>query len=81
MDLDFMRRLDSKPNLLAFTNGVYDLDAGLFRAASPEDWLSTSVGYDYCAKEDPDADAAWPCSFARIFAALGRRHGSASSQP
>lgn len=73
MDLDFSRRLDSKLNLLAFTNGVYDLDAGLFRAARPEDWLSTSVGYDYCAKEDPDAAAAVARYWEMLHPEAGRR--------
>ena len=44
---DFVATLDSDPNLLAFSNGVWDLCEKAFRPASPEDRLSLSVGYDY----------------------------------
>ena len=44
---DFASKLDADDSLLCFENGVYDLDAGVFRAGRPDDNLSLSVGYDY----------------------------------
>jgi phage/plasmid-associated DNA primase len=40
-------QFDTKRNLLGFNNGVYDLDAGYFRSGAPEDFMTTTVGYDY----------------------------------
>jgi P4 family phage/plasmid primase-like protien len=37
---DFESRLDSKPNLIGFENGVYDLNADEFRDGTPDDMLS-----------------------------------------
>jgi P4 family phage/plasmid primase-like protien len=47
---DFASKLDSEDRLLCFENGVYDLDAGAFRAGRPDDNLSLSVGYDYASE-------------------------------
>jgi P4 family phage/plasmid primase-like protien len=55
LDKDFSEKIDSKPNLLAFDNGVYDLDAGVFRDGQPDDYVSMSCGYDY----DPNVDVAY----------------------
>ena len=44
---NFVTKLDADDGLLCFDNGVYDLDAGVFRAGRPEDNLSLSVGYDF----------------------------------
>lgn len=44
---DFYDKLDSKPNLLGFDNGVYDLDAQVFREGLPDDYLTMTCGYDY----------------------------------
>lgn len=44
---DFLDLLDFKRNLLAFTNGVYDLDAGIFRSGKPDDYITMTVGYEY----------------------------------
>lgn len=54
LDTKFEERLDSNINLLAFTNGVYDLEVGRFRQATPDDYLSISVGYTYLDYIDPD---------------------------
>jgi P4 family phage/plasmid primase-like protien len=43
----FLDQLDSKPHLLGFDNGVYDLDADEFRDGRPDDMVSLSVGFDY----------------------------------
>lgn len=43
----FVHQLDSNPKLLAFTNGVWDIENKTFRKATPEDYLSLSTGFDY----------------------------------
>lgn len=54
-DSDFLKRLDSNMDLLAFDNGVFCLSEGRFRMSTPEDLVSLSVGYDYDADPtDPD---------------------------
>jgi hypothetical protein len=44
---NFVERLDSKTNLIAFENGVYELDTSTFRASRPDDWVTRSTGYNY----------------------------------
>lgn len=46
-DADFISQLDSNPDLLGFTDGVYDLAKGEFRTCLPSDMVSISVGYAY----------------------------------
>ncbi len=46
-DPTFIRKLDANQNLLAFTNGVWDLKKCSFRKALAEDYLSMSTGYEY----------------------------------
>lgn len=46
-DGEFLKKLDSKINLIAFTNGVWDLENKAFRHAQPEDFVSLSVGFEY----------------------------------
>jgi P4 family phage/plasmid primase-like protien len=43
----FTDSLNSNKRLLAFDNGVYDLENNVFRQATMEDYLSITVGYDY----------------------------------
>ena len=43
----FLEGLDSKPNLLGFNNGVYNLDTGEFNDGFPEDMVSFSTKYNY----------------------------------
>ena len=50
----FLDKLDSKPNLLGFNNGVFDLDKNEFRAGLPEDYLTMSTGYDYTPVAEPE---------------------------
>lgn len=45
--LDFFQILDTKPELLCFENGVYDLMLHEFRKGLPQDNLSVSCGYEY----------------------------------
>ena len=51
---NFESNLDSKPHLVGFENGVYDLQMEEFRAGAPEDMLSFSTHVDYIAF-DPEA--------------------------
>eukprot|EP00976_Prorocentrum_cordatum_P045365 915958-Prorocentrum_minimum.AAC.2 len=44
---EFYDKLDTKKNLIAFNNGVFDLDKNEFRNTKPEDMLSMSTNYDY----------------------------------
>ena len=44
---DFEKELDSKPNLIGFENGVFDLDAHEFRDGRPDDMITFSTKYDY----------------------------------
>ena len=52
---DFHKSLDSKPNLICFTNGVYDMDTCEFREGLPEDYVSlcTNIPYVKYDKSDP----------------------------
>lgn len=53
-DSEFIRKLDSNRNLIAFTNGVWELKEHKFRKANPEDYVSLSVRYEYIP--DPNMD-------------------------
>ena len=46
-DDNFLSDLDSDPNIIAFTNGVWDLSRKIFRSTTPEDKVSMTVGYPY----------------------------------
>lgn len=52
---DFVaNKLDTNINLLAFENGVYDLDKGEFRKIEATDYISITTGYDYNDKVDKE---------------------------
>jgi len=51
---DFQASLDSKPHLLCFNNGVYDLDESEFRDGRPEDCVSLSTNIDYVEYNEND---------------------------
>ncbi|KAF5826160.1 hypothetical protein DUNSADRAFT_4490 [Dunaliella salina] len=53
-DKDFINNLDNNINLIAFNNGVWDLQRKLFRPSKPEDFVSISVGYDYIHQPNPE---------------------------
>ena len=46
-DPGFLKKLDSKPNLIGCKNGVFDIDAGVFRDGCPTDYLTFSTNVDY----------------------------------
>lgn len=46
-DDKFESEIDEKHNLVGFKNGIFDLDAGVFRHGTPEDKVSLSTGYDW----------------------------------
>lgn len=47
MNEEFDTLLDSKENLIGFTNGIYDLDEDIFRDGRPEDYVSKSTKLEY----------------------------------
>ena len=51
---EFSDLFNSKENLIAFTNGVYELDTGTFREIEPEDMINFNTGYDYIPYIDND---------------------------
>jgi len=44
-DPDLEAKMDTNPELFAFTNGLYDLKQGKFRPIAPTDYISTTTGY------------------------------------
>lgn len=53
----FASRLDERRHLLGFSDGVYDLAKGEFRAGRPDDYLSMSTGYEFPREDDADKQA------------------------
>ena len=56
-DEHFEDKLDSKPHLLGFKNGVYDLSLREFRDGQPDDYISFSTGINY-VPYDPNSTVA-----------------------
>ncbi len=57
-DPTFVQKLDSDRNLIAFTDGVWQLDVGVFRSAAPEDFLRHSTNYPFRDVEVTEHDYA-----------------------
>ena len=53
-DPHFMDILDENHSLIGFDNGVYDLEAGAFRAGLPDDAVSLSTKYDFATEDDTE---------------------------
>ena len=49
---EFFEKLDTKPNLIGFNNGVYDLSEEEFRPGEPQDLVSFTCGYDYAFEDN-----------------------------
>ena len=57
----FYRKLDTNPYLIAFQNGVYDLNKNEFRSGKPEDYLSKAmpINYHNFSETDPRVFAVY----------------------
>ncbi|KAJ3235387.1 hypothetical protein HDU78_005238 [Chytriomyces hyalinus] len=51
---EFLTKLDTKKDLIAFPDGVYDLTKGEFCSASPDDYITLCTGYAYPGEADPE---------------------------
>lgn len=47
------KKMDMNRSLFAFEDGVFDLEANLFRAAKPSDYICQTTGYAFPKKPDP----------------------------
>ena len=67
-DSRFKEKLDLNPYLIAFKNGVYDLNNNVFRKGRPEDFLSKTLGVEYKEYDLKDDDITDVMNFLeRIF--------------
>ena len=64
---DFLARRDANPDLIAFTNGVFDLARQAFRPAQPSDGLTVSTGYAYAPPAPADTRALQAAFLERVF--------------
>ena len=55
-DRDFLKKLDSNPNLLVFQNGVYDLNRFEFRQGQPTDYVSLGASCDYIEYDESNEE-------------------------
>jgi len=46
-DKDFLEKMDSKPHLMGFTNGVVDFKEKIFRPGQPYDFISKTTNIDF----------------------------------
>jgi P4 family phage/plasmid primase-like protien len=59
-DVMFNKLVDSNKELIAFNNGVLELDTFVFRPGKPEDYMSFSTGIDYEVQKPYYEYSAWP---------------------
>lgn len=59
-DEQFNKKLNANNELIAFNNGVMELDTCTFRQGRPEDYISYSTGIDYSADRAYYEYPAWP---------------------
>jgi phage/plasmid-associated DNA primase len=50
------QQFDMNPDLLCFTNGVYDLKLESFRTGQPEDYISRVIPYDWAPSDSASRD-------------------------
>jgi P4 family phage/plasmid primase-like protien len=55
-DPRFKEKLDTNPYLIAFQNGVYDLEKNIFRKGRPEDFLSKEMNVNYTEYDEDDEE-------------------------
>ncbi|KAJ3068500.1 hypothetical protein HK102_007160, partial [Quaeritorhiza haematococci] len=65
--LKFLDKLDRNRDLIAFDNGVYDLEGMCFREARPDDFLTKTVGYDFDCVRHPEVEAKIHDFFHKVF--------------
>ena len=53
-DPNFLKNLDENIYLICFENGVYDLEADIFRDGCPDDYISLCTGYKYMEYDKND---------------------------
>ena len=59
-DEHFNKKINANKELLAFNNGVLELDTMVFRPGKPEDYISFSTGIDFNPNIPYYEYAAWP---------------------
>lgn len=59
-DEDFTKKVDSNLHLIAFNNGILNLDTFEFRDGKPEDYISFSTNVDYNPNLQHYEHAVWP---------------------
>ena len=68
LEAGFLDRMDTTaPHLIAFTNGVWDLEHRAFRHATPKDMLSVSTGYPFSPVKDESVATEVESYLARVF--------------
>ncbi|KAJ3063653.1 hypothetical protein HK102_008414, partial [Quaeritorhiza haematococci] len=63
----FVDLLDRNRDLIAFTNGVYDLEANEFREARADDYLRKTVGYSFDPSRNPETESRIHDFFNKVF--------------
>lgn len=64
----FEERLDAKPHLIGFNNGVYDLETLAFREGQPDDCITFATGIDYIPLDVESAPYHQLCDyFSKVF--------------
>ena len=55
-DGEFIRNMDTKKNLLCFTNGVVDFTNKIFREGYPEDYITKTTKINYIHYDENNKD-------------------------
>lgn len=60
LDTDFEDKIDANKHLIAFTNGIYDLQKHEFRAGKSDDYITKTTNIDYNSEMKYYEFKAWP---------------------
>lgn len=60
LDTEFVRRVNENPNLIAFKNGVFDLESMEFRNGKQEDYIMFNTNIEYHPETHYTQCRAWP---------------------